>query len=215
MKNSIFTKLLIAGSLSVLFIACKTKSTPTAYFNAETFVPPYKLIVPDQWTTETFGIPIDFAPSIPYVGVEEVRFAPGWGDPNSEDYWTYAFLWYLDGKPDFIAKTMEENLEAYYSGLVGRNIVSRKIPKEKVFPVKANFVMANTYEGDLSTFEGSVHMLDYMTQQPITLQCLIHVKECAGKDNTFVFYEVSPKEATHEIWSTLNNIWSEFECESN
>ena len=34
---------------------------------------------------------------IKYSGVEDIRFAPGWGNAKSNEYWTYAFLWYLDG----------------------------------------------------------------------------------------------------------------------
>jgi hypothetical protein len=214
MKYTILTKLLVVSLLTVSIFGCETKrKKPKVHFNAETFVPTYKLAVPENWTTERFGIPIEFAPSIPYAGIEELRFSPGWGDSTSEDYWTYSYLWYLDGKTKFDAKTMEKNLEAYYTGLVGRNIERRKIPKEKLFPVKAGFELVKAHDGDLSTFSGSVYMLDYMAQQPIKLNCLIHVKECPGKDNTFVFYEVSPHEVTHPIWNTLNTIWTEFQCD--
>jgi hypothetical protein len=88
---------------------------------------------------------------------------------------------------------MKENLEAYYTGLVGRNIERRKIPKEKLFPVEASFAEAKTEVGDMNTFKGTVRMLDYMQEQPILLNCVIHVKECAEKDHTFVFYQVSPR----------------------
>ena len=40
-----------------------------------------------------------FAPSIKYKGVEDIRFTPGWGKAGSEEYWTYAFLWFLDDEP--------------------------------------------------------------------------------------------------------------------
>jgi len=206
MKYFILTMLLFTSLLS-----CETKKKE--HYNAETFVPTYNLIVPENWTTETFSIPIEFAPSIPYVGIEEVRFAPGWGNATSEDYWTYSYLWYLDGKEELNAETIQGNLEAYYTGLVGRNIERRKIPKEKLFPVKATIEVTKTQEGDLNTYKGSVDMLDYMAQQPIKLNCLVHVKECPGKDNTYVFYEISPQEETHPIWNTLNQIWKEFQCD--
>jgi hypothetical protein len=198
--------------LGFLIFNCKTKE-PRAHFDAETFVPTYRLIVPENWTTERFAIPIDFAPSIQYAGIEEVRFAPGWDNSSSEDYWTYAYLWYLDRKIQFDPKTIEENLEAYYTGLVDRNIERRKIPKEKLFPVKASFKEVEIQKGDLNTFNGTVRMLDYMAQEPMTLNCIVHVKECEGKDLTFVYYEISPQEATHAVWKTMDNMWEEFECE--
>jgi hypothetical protein len=214
MKYLTLTKLLFASLLTILTLACQSKKKESkVHFNAETFVPPYQLIVPENWTTERFSIPIEFAPSIPYNGIEDLRFAPGWDNSSSEDYWTYSYLWYLDGKAQFDAQIMEKNLEAYYTGLIGRNIERRKIPNEKQFPVKATFEMVKTDDGDLSTFKGSVNMLDYMAQQPIKLNCLVHVSECPGKDNTFVFYEVSPQEEGHPIWNTLNKIWGEFRCD--
>ncbi len=215
MKYLKLTRLLVASLLTFLVFACQTnRKEPSVQFDAETFVPPYKLVTPENWTTETFIIPIEFAPSIPYFGIEDLRFAPSWDNSGSEDYWTYAYLWYLDGKPKFDARTIAENLEAYYTGLVGRNIESRKIPREKLFPAKANFGIAETFEGDLATFRGSVDMLDYMAQKPVKLNCLVHVKECPGKDNTFVFYELSPQAETHPVWNTLNAIWKEFQCDA-
>jgi hypothetical protein len=214
MKYLNLTKLIIASLLTIIICACQTKKKESRLrYNAETFVPTYTLNIPENWTTERFSIPIDFAPSIPYNGIEELRFAPGWANATSEDYWTYSYLWFLDEKITFDAKTVADNLEAYYTGLVDRNIDKRKIQEEKVFPVKATFALVESQAGDLSTFKGSVHMLDYMAQQPITLNFIVHVKECPGKNNTFVFYEVSPQAETHTIWRTLNRIWTEFECD--
>jgi hypothetical protein len=214
MKPSLSFAYFIACLLIFLVSACQTKkSEPKTQFNAETFVPTYNLIIPRNWTTEKFAIPIDFAPSIPYTGIEDLRFAPGWDNASSEDYWTYAYLWYLSGTEKFEAKSIEQNLEAYYTGLVGRNIERRKIPQEKLFPVKAKFEMTETAEGDANTFKGTVDMLDYMAQEPIILNFLVHVTDCPGKENTYVFYEVSPQEASHPIWNTLNGIWNEFQCD--
>jgi hypothetical protein len=67
------------------------KNLPT--YSEDTWKPAYKLITPDGWTVERLPFPIEFAPQIPYKGVEELRFAPGWGDIKSDEHWTYAFLW--------------------------------------------------------------------------------------------------------------------------
>ena len=202
-------------SLLTLLVGCSRNNTheTRALYDPEKFVPTYKLLTPENWTTERFGIPIEFAPSIPYVGIEDVRFAPGWDNTTSDDYWTYSYLWYLQGSVVFDAKTIEENLNAYYTGLVGRNIERRKIPKEKLIPVETKFETTEKNAGDLNTFKGTVHMLDYMTQEPITLNALVHVKSCPGKSNTFVIFEISPKEESHPIWQTLDKIYTEFQCE--
>jgi hypothetical protein len=94
----------------------------------------YNLIVPAGWEMESFSLPPDFASQINYKGVEEVRFAPGWGDIKSEEHWSYSFLWWLDGTPKIEATILQSNLKAYYTGLVARNITSRNIPANKIVP---------------------------------------------------------------------------------
>jgi len=107
-------------------------------FDPTTWVTPYKLDIPSGWSTERFPFPFDFAPQIPYKGMEELRFAPGWEDSVSEEHWAYAFLWWLEGKPQQTSEKLETHLQDYYNGLIGRNIIPRKIPREKLVPVKAN-----------------------------------------------------------------------------
>src|SRR5205809_2818683 len=110
MKKTLFIVLLL--------ISLKTfGQTPGKEFNPETYKPTYSLNIPDGWGVERFAIPIEFAPTIAYKGVEDIRFTPGWGNAESEEYWTYAFLWYLEGNPQMDAKTIEKNLAAYYNGL--------------------------------------------------------------------------------------------------
>jgi len=203
-------KFIIAAFILVSFTL---RAQTPAEFNHDTYQPTYTLPAPEGWGIERFPIPIEFAPSIPYKGVEDVRFAPGWGNPKSEDYWSYAFLWYLDGKVDITAETTEKNLTAYYSGLVGRNIEPRKIPKEKLVPVKVSMKKTTTAKDDLKTFSGTIAMLDYMEQKPITFNCVVHVKACPGKENnTFVFTQISPKPVEDKVWTELQKLWTGFDC---
>jgi hypothetical protein len=88
----------------------------TSEFDGHEWEAPYSLPVPKEWAIERFLIPIGFAPQIPYKGVEDIRFAPGWAKVKSEDYWSYAFLWYLDGDVNMDCKILESNLKAYYTG---------------------------------------------------------------------------------------------------
>jgi hypothetical protein len=182
-------------------------------FDPEKYNPPYTLAAPQGWGIERFAFPIEFAPTIAYKGVEDLRFAPGWSDAKSNQYWAYAFLWYLEGHPEITAQITEKNLTAYYSGLVGRNIDKRKIPKEKLVPVKVSLKKTTPDNGDLQTFSGTVDMLDYMAQKPITLHCVVHLRTCAGKtNNTFMFYQLSPQPLTSTVWKDLQKLWTTFDC---
>lgn len=180
-------------------------------FDGHKWEAPYSLPIPQNWTIERFMIPISFAPQIPYKGVEDIRFAPGWGKSASDEYWSYAFLWFLEGQTKIDSKIAGENLKAYYTGLVGIN--GRNIPKEKLIPVVTSLKETATIKGDLNTYVGTITMTDYMTQNPLVLNCKVHVKSCPGQNRTFVFHELSPQPFSHKIWEELDKLWLEFKCE--
>jgi hypothetical protein len=186
--------------------------TSDAEFDGKKWEAPYTLSFPQGWDVERFLLPASFAPAIKYKGVEDIRFAPGWGKAKSEEYWTYAFLWYLDGSVKTNAKIVAQNLTAYYTGLVGSNIEPRKIPVAKLITVKTDIQKVKTEMGDLKTFHGTIYMLDYMEQKPITLNCIVHLKSCAGQNKTYIFYEISPKPYTDKVWNGLNLLWTDFNC---
>ncbi|MDP9231118.1 MAG: hypothetical protein M3O67_10690 [Bacteroidota bacterium] len=181
-------------------------------FDANTWIPPYNLAIPKGWGVERFPLPPDFAPQIAYEGVEDLRFAPGWGESTSEEYWSYAYLWWLDGTPKIDAGSLQENLKAYYTGLVSRNIISRKIPANKVVPTNVIIKKVKTIASDIETYSGEIHMLDYMTQQPIILNTLIHIRNCELQNHKTVLFEISPKPFVHSIWQQFNKIGKVFQC---
>lgn len=181
-------------------------------FDAHTWTPPYVLSTPKGWTEERFSIPIDFAPQIKYKGVEDVRFAPGWGDAKSEQYWSYAYLWWLEGSQAIDAAILQKHLKAYYEGLVARNIKEQNIPADKIVPTLVTAKNVKTSAGDIGTFTGTIRMLDYMTQKPITFNYMAHVKSCNAQSNTAVFIEISPQPFNHSIWIALNQLKNRFEC---
>lgn len=182
-------------------------------FDPHTWEAPYVLPAPKDWGTERFLIPISFAPEIPYKGIEDIRFTPGWAKVKSEEYWSYAFLWYLEGEVAVDSKVVESNLGAYYTGLVRVN--GSKIPPDKIIPVMTSFRDSKTESGDRATFAGTISMTDYMSQKPIALNCKVHVKSCPGSNRTFIFYELSPQPLSHSVWSNLDKLWLDFKCEKN
>ena len=192
----------------LLFLQSYGQNEP---FDGHKWKAPYVLDTLKGWGIERFLIPIGFAPSIPYTGVEDIRFTPGWAKKTTNEYWSYAFLWYLDGTQTFDANTIENYLKAYYTGLIKVNSDPAKIA-DKLFPVTSSIKPGTTEKGDLKTFEGSVYMLDYMSQQPITLNFVIHIRACAGKDKTFVFHEISPMPYAHDVWKRLHQLWVNFKC---
>ena len=204
-------KIILFVILSLLFLKSSGQNAKEG-FDGHKWEAPYVLDTIKGWGIERFLIPISFAPTIPYKGVEDIRFTPGWAQRTTSEYWSYAFLWYLDGYQTFDAKTIENNLHAYYTGLIKVNRDSSKIA-DKLFPVTSSIKTRTTEKGDLKTFEGSVHMLDYMSLQPITLNFVIHIRSCAGKDKTFVFHEISPMPYSDDVWKRLHQFWVNFKCD--
>lgn len=179
-------------------------------FDARTWVPPYQLPVPQGWTTELFELPPAFAPQLPYQGAEDIRFAPGWGDPKSKEHWTYGFLWWLQDSYPMDAASLQTSLQAYYDGLVTANISSRKIAAGKIIPVVASVKKTTTLPGDMATYNGTINMLDYHAQLPMQLKVIAHVKDSKSAKATAVFFEVSPQPSGHPVWQQLHAIEKNF-----
>ncbi len=67
--------------------------------------PTFAWPTPEGWRQETIPFPLDFAPTLPYRGTEEIRFAPRFFDPASPTYFTYSFVWLVDGAPAVAARS--------------------------------------------------------------------------------------------------------------
>ncbi len=205
-------KLLLRLMLCLISLDLYAQEVTKTEFDGHTWQAPYHFTAPKDWGIERFLIPISFAPQIAYKGVEDIRFTPGWAKVKTDEYWTYAFLWWLDGSPTMDANIIAANLKAYYTGLIETNRQGYKVPVEKITPVQTAFKKTKTASGDLKTFTGTIDMLDYMQQQPITLNCIVHLKKCLEENKTIVFYELSPKPFIHGIWKSLNQLWLDFKC---
>lgn len=181
-------------------------------FDIHTWDPPYHLSIPKDWGVEKFTIPISFAPEIHYKGVEDIRFAPGWAKKESEEYWTYSFLWYLDGKIEINKSLLEDHLKVYYDGLLRVNSDSATLANEKPTPTKTSFRKIAADKDDLETYQGSIEKKDFISRNSITLNCKIHLKYCNEDNKTAIYFELSPKPFAHNNWVNLNYIWMEFKC---
>ncbi len=173
---------------------------------------PFRFVTLEGWREEKFPILIDFAPQIPYKGIEVVRFAPGWSEKQSPQYWSYIFLWWLEGSPQLDAGRLEKDLTAYYAGLVGRNITRRNIPPSKVVATKVAINQEDATLTNQEVYRGTISMLDYMAQNPITLNCLIQVTPCQTQDRVAVIVQISPQPPQATIWKDLATIQQSFDC---
>ena len=112
MKNFV-TFLILIGSFT---IAAKSQETK-----------PQLLLEPAHWTFERFELPPEFAPDIPYKGVEELRFSPGMFNKDSATYFTYAFVAQLDNVTTVSQSNIRDYLLKYFKGLCNSTAKNRKL----------------------------------------------------------------------------------------
>jgi streptogramin lyase len=149
----------------------------------------------DGWLSEVFELPPGFAPELP-EGKESLLFAPGWRDPNTEDFWSYAFVMSIN-EPAPEMTRIDELLEMYYNGLMSA-FSSNKYGDIGISPVQVDVVpiAANKYEAKM-------HLIDaFATFEPIDLRVLIET--IADTDeHSLVRIQVSQQPKDHKIWRSL------------
>lgn len=172
----------------------------------------YNFSVPEKWTTEKFPLPPSFAPSITLKGIEDIRFTPGWANLKSDEYWSYAFVWWVDGEQAINDTILANYLQAYYTGLVASNTKKNAIASRQLVPATASIKKVTTTAGDAETYKGEITMQDYMDMglKQLVLHCVIHKKQCSG--HTALLFQLSPKDETHAVWNGLNKLNMDFSC---
>jgi hypothetical protein len=142
--------------------------------------------VAEGWRKETIPFPLEFAPDLALSGVEEIRFAPGMFKPGEDGYWSYAFVWWLDGRPALA------RFKASFHALPPP-------PKKLGHAVQA--------------FAGTVDSYDaFATGKPIVLQLEVHVWDCAEAGRRVAMILASPQPESAPIWTSLHARRDEFVC---
>jgi hypothetical protein len=164
----------------------------------------YTLPLPAKWGVEKIAFPIGFAPSIPYKGIEEIRFTPGWGDNKSAEYWSYTFLWFIEGAPIINQDTLKNCLTQYYNGLYLSNQKTDP-PADKNFS-HIQLKKVDKAKDDLETYEGKISTLNFLNKLPFTLNARAHIRKYATGNHTAVLFEISPQDFKHEVWGAMDVI---------
>jgi len=172
--------------------------------------------LPEGWKQETIPFPLDFAPQLPYQGVEELRFSPGMFKPDQEGHWSYAFVWWLDGRPALDAPELTSSLQRYFAGLC------TSVAKEKGRTLDPSTITASVHAvggGErklghaVMAFAGTVHAYDaFATGKPIVLNVEVWVWDCDRAGKRAALFLASPKPESAPIWSSLRQRRDAFVC---
>ncbi|MCC1485075.1 hypothetical protein [Winogradskyella immobilis] len=158
---------------------------------------------PNDWRAETLNLPLSFAPELDYEGIEYVRFAKGWGNAASEEFWTYKFAWYLDVDPKLTTERLNKELKLYFDGLLNAVGKGKGLSKETIIPAKATIA----YNKESASYLGNVTIFDVFFKEALqTLNVKITSSYCDITKKHIVYFEFSPQPYQHKLWETMNNI---------
>ena len=154
---------------------------------------PFYMPLPEEWRSETIPFPLDFAPELDYEGLEELRFAPGMFDAEAQDFWTYAFVWWVPIDMEFTAESLGSDLLTYFRGLTKAVASARQIdPGEPTYAADIQRVIVSEVENP--RFEGKVLTFDpFVTSKPVELNVRIELIRCESQGHVAVFFELSPQ----------------------
>jgi len=167
------------------------------------------LLATNDWKSEIIDFPLKFAPSLPYTGVEYVRFAPNWGLKDASNYFSYVFLWEIDQNPELSSTKLESEMEEYFNGLM--NLITKmdskqvkKIPKTKAFFEKVNDTL---YVGKVITYDA------FTTKKEVSLNMMVTHSYCNNQNKHLVLFKISPQQNKHPIWKKMEKIAIDIDCD--
>ena len=173
---------------------------------------PFTLPVPDGWRTETIPFPLEFAPELDYEGLEELRFSPGMFNAESEDFWSYGFVWWVPLVTKIDAESLSSDLETYFRGL------SRAVAASNGFDAsqatyRATMDAVTSGDGGHPVFRGEAETLDaFVTREQVKLNVRVELVACPQQQRLAALFELSPQPAEHEVWKVLAQIRGGFAC---
>ncbi len=172
---------------------------------------PFSMPAPDGWGTETIPFPLEFAPELPYEGLEELRFAPGMFDASAADFWTYSFVWWVAEDDPVDTSSLDRHLEAYYRGLAVAAAPMRgvELPTNPVYSTELVSTGDHSFSGEVETPDA------FVTGGQIRLHVRGAVVDCPAQKVKAAIFGLSPQEPTHAVWERLDAIRTGFRCQSS
>ncbi len=159
----------------------------------------------EDWRSELLTFPLDFASSLPYSGVEDIRFAPGWANEKSEEFWSYILVWCINEDPTLTEEKLNKEMQVYFNGLAKAIAQSKNINSDVLTPTLSNLSKGKTIKKG-EYYIGQVNIHDaFFTKRPIKLNFIVESYK-SDSDKYIVLFRVSPQTFSHQIWDKLNAI---------
>lgn len=160
------------------------------------------LEAPEAWSTERIPFPISFAREIPLVGVEDLKFAPGWSNAEADDYWTYVFVWYVDDVGKISQDSLTSWVNRYYDGLMGANADN----PEKGRTVTKYVKTPEGFEGQLEVFD------NFFSKEMMVLYSQMTEQKCLETGKTIMRFNMSTRPFDHAVWQLMEEVKVIVDC---
>ena len=176
-----------------------------------------KLAAPEDWGGETITLPPGFAPDMKLKGFEHIRFAPGMMKPESDTFFSYAFVFELEPMPELTEIVVQEEFLKYYRGLC-KAVLNGKLPQVDPSKFKLELQRAKsdaTITLDDKTadmpvlYTGTLEWVEpFATKKLQTLK--LEIQTWTRKDRSFIFACVSPQAQDAAIRKQLHKIRNDY-----
>ena len=170
----------------------------------------FKWNTEEGWRGERIELPASFAKDMQVKGVEEIRFAPGMFKPDSPQFFSYVFVFAVNGKDSFTDKVIERELMTYYKGLCkavmrspnldvsGFKLSMSKDEKASNGPPNATNLVQ--YSAKLDWIE------PFATKKPQKLNFEIQSYSIPDSESSFLFVAASPSNTDTEVWTKMRAV---------
>ena len=172
-----------------------------------------KLAAPEGWSGETIELPPGFAPDMKLKGSEHIRFAPGMMKPASDSFFSYAFVFELQSKPDLTDAVVKDEFLKYYRGLC-KKVLDGKAPDvdPSQFTLELQRLKSdakpqpNEKDADAPVhYTGTLDWVEpFATKKPQKLN--LEIRTWTRTDRNYIFACVSPQARGAAIWKQLHAI---------
>lgn len=181
-----------------------------------------RLVFHTDWKGERIALPPAFAPAMKLKGIEEIRFAPGMFQAQSETFFSYAFVFSVTKAQELTPEIIQREMLVYYRGLAESVLKSKgKTVEADKFTFKLERAKQATgppaqlpaatpvtqYAGELDWVE------PFVTGKPQVLHFEIQVWTDPIAPRSYLFVCTSPKARgeTESVWKELRSIRRTFE----
>ena len=160
--------------------------------------------LPEGWRFEALPFPLEFAPDIELAGLEELAFAPGMFDADSDSYFSYAFAVRIDEDVRIDDAFVTDFLTRYYGGLC------EAVAQGRFEFDRADLGVEVAFDGE--RYFATIDMIDaFVTGEALRLA--FELTALPGPESSELFAIASPLPRDAAIWRELADYRAQWRAE--